>query len=142
MVSGGTLIGQASMKYVSDNLSFDFQQLGGVNEALQFVERLHPNLQAILDIELAAGNYISEASGGWPDSDSVFVGLKYGFLAEHQSKPGVNHRIVNDPHWWKEEYIVETPTHILVCGFLLKGSYEDRVRRQSNYSPAEKPNAN
>jgi hypothetical protein len=120
------------VKYTPDNLSFNYLEFGGAEETLRLAERLHPDLQAILDAELAAGNFITGGTtSGWPDAASVFVALKYQFLVEHPLTPGVKHRTLNDPHWWQAEYVVDNPMHILACGFPVKGSGEEGARKRS-----------
>jgi hypothetical protein len=80
------------------------------------LERLHPDLKAILAAERAAGNEIAETGLGWPDADSVFVRLRHPFRAPRRELPkGVRFAELNDPHWWKAEYTTESPRHILAC---------------------------
>ena len=88
------------------------------DEQLSIVEKLCPPLRSILQSELAAGNEISDTHDGWGREGVVLVGLKQPFL----TKPprllgGVVHHDVDDPHWWKEEYVHESTGHLLVCRF-------------------------
>lgn len=77
---------------------------------------LHPALRAILDAEIAAGNTIREVGGGWPRRGSVFIRLRKPFQVRPEEVPaGVAYVAVNDPHWWREEYSIGEPPHLLVC---------------------------
>jgi len=49
---------------------------------------LHPDLRAILEAELAAGNEVAD---------------------------GVVYTEPNDPHWWKADYTSRSPRHTLAC---------------------------
>jgi hypothetical protein len=76
---------------------------------------LHPGLRAILEAELAAGNEIAEAGGGWPDPDSVFIRLRNPFQPRPaRLPPDVEFLAVDDPHWWMAEYHSRKPRHLLV----------------------------
>src|SRR5574338_415851 len=77
---------------------------------------LHPDLRAILEAELAAGNEVAETGGGWPDPDSVFVRLRDPFRTRPASLPaGLVYTEPNDPHWWQADYSSRSPRHILAC---------------------------
>ena len=78
--------------------------------------KLHPDLRAILDAELAAGNEVLETGGGWPDADNVFVRLRDPFRTKPAVLPdGVVYTEPNDPHWWKADYTSRAPRHTLAC---------------------------
>jgi RimJ/RimL family protein N-acetyltransferase len=80
------------------------------------LEALHPDLRAILDAELAAGNSVLETGAGWPDGDSVFVRLREPFRTKPSPLPdGVTYTEPNDPHWWKADYSSKSPRHVLAC---------------------------
>lgn len=77
---------------------------------------LHPDLKAILEEELAAGNEVLETGRGWPDPDSVFVRLKNLFARRVAPvAPGVTYSEPNDPHWWRADYTTTSPRHTLAC---------------------------
>jgi hypothetical protein len=79
---------------------------------------LCPELRAILDAELAAGNMISEASRGAGKPNAVYVALRRPFLTQQPYLPrGVAYREINDPHWWKAEYEHAATGYLLVCRF-------------------------
>jgi hypothetical protein len=79
---------------------------------------LCPELQMILEAELAAGNTIAEASRGVGKPTAVHVALRRPFLTQQSSvPPGVAYREINDPHWWKAEYEHSATGHLLVCRF-------------------------
>jgi hypothetical protein len=78
--------------------------------------KLHPQLRAILEAELAAGNEVAETGGGWPDADSVFVRLRDPFRTKPLPLPaGIVYTEPNDPHWWKADYTSSAPRHTLAC---------------------------
>lgn len=80
------------------------------------IAALHPDLRAILDAELAAGNEIAESGGGWPDEDSIFIRLRDQFRTTPSPLPdGVTYTEPNDPHWWRADYSSRAPRHILAC---------------------------
>jgi GNAT superfamily N-acetyltransferase len=80
------------------------------------IAALHPDLRAILDAELAAGNEVVESGGGWPDDDSVFIRLRDPFRTTPFPLPdGVVYTEPKDPHWWKADYSSRSPRHILAC---------------------------
>lgn len=76
--------------------------------------KLHPDLMAIVNRELAMGNEILETGQGWPDPDSMFVRLKLPFKTAPNEVPDtVEYLEVNDPHWWKAEFHSLSPRHIV-----------------------------
>lgn len=80
------------------------------------VHRLGPELRALLDAELAAGNTIAEAGPGLHGKDSVLVLLAKPFrTAPASPPPGLQHRVLNDPHWWQAEYVHAATGHCLAC---------------------------
>jgi len=88
-----------------------------VQGEIPFVQRLCPELKPILDAELDAGNQIWSASGGWPESDSIFIVMVEPFKKNHEARPGVTFEETNDPHYWKDAYFSENPKHFVVCQF-------------------------
>jgi hypothetical protein len=79
---------------------------------------LCPELRAISDAELAAGNTISEASRGAGMPNAVYVGLRRPFQCRQLAMPaGVAFREINDPHWWKAEFEHAATGDLLVCRF-------------------------
>lgn len=76
------------------------------------LEKLHPDLLAIVRQELAMGNEIVETGQGWPDPDSMFVRLKLPFRTPPTDVPStVEYLEINDPHWWKAEFHSLSPRH-------------------------------
>lgn len=79
------------------------------------LDRLHPALRGILEVELAAGNRIREVTTGNPDPDSVTVRLEEPFHHRKTMLPdGVRYTEVNDPHWWVGEFATANPRHLLI----------------------------
>ena len=60
-------------------------------------------LQEILELELSLGNEIVETSINYPKEGSVFISLKKPFIKKHFYSE-ISFSIINDPHYWKEEY--------------------------------------
>jgi hypothetical protein len=53
-----------------------------------------------------AGNEIAECVLGWGNPRAVLVLFRYPFRTKPAAVPeGLTYREVNDPHWWKEEYV-------------------------------------
>lgn len=78
------------------------------------LDKLHPELMALVQRELAAGNEIVETGQGWPEPDSVFVRLRHPFTTRAtEVPPTVTYQELNDPHWWKAEYSTQIPRHIV-----------------------------
>lgn len=63
-----------------------------------------PPLQAILEAELARGNTIAEI-GEWPPHCRLLVMLAQHFHLSYPLAEGVEFREIDDPHYWKAEYI-------------------------------------
>ena len=81
-------------------------------------QRLCPELQELLNAELAAGNAIVEYRTGLYAADAVLVLLAKAFRARPRNLPtGVEYREVNDPHWWKAEYFRPATKHCIACRF-------------------------
>lgn len=82
------------------------------------LERLREPLRALLQAELAVGNIVVETAEEWPQPGSIFVMLGKPFLARPAALPrGVVLREINDPHYWKAEYVDENSAHVLACRF-------------------------
>jgi len=92
------------------------------DEALKLREKhlseLNGELRKILELETSAGNEVVETHAGWPNPESIFVMLDKSFLVKHKDlAQGVIFREINDPHYWKAEFVYEPWTHILACRF-------------------------
>ena len=82
----------------------------------EHLARLCPPLAALLQAELDAGNRVVETSTQWPTPLSIW--LARPFLCPPAKLPeGVTYRDVNDPHYWKAEYVHEPTRHMLACRF-------------------------
>jgi hypothetical protein len=77
------------------------------------IAKLCPELRAILEAELAAGNSIAETWDGW----GLGVLLSRPFLVVHPVGGSVCFRPLNDPHYWKAEYACDTLKQIVGCRF-------------------------
>jgi hypothetical protein len=82
--------------------------------------QLCPELQAIVQLELARGNRVSQppALANWPQAGSVFASLELDFKIRKEERPAqVSYQICNDPHYgWYGEYFCEVHKHLLVAG--------------------------
>jgi hypothetical protein len=88
--------------------------MSNVNE--EHLEKFSIVLTGILQEETALGNKVVETSEGWPEPETILVFLALPFSKTYQL-PGVEFRELNDPHWWKSEYIERATHHILACKF-------------------------
>ncbi|WP_369940511.1 hypothetical protein [Xanthomonas medicagonis] len=81
---------------------------------------LCPELQALLERELGAGNRMHEPPRltDWPHPGSVFVALKYDLRSGVAGLPAaVSHAVCRDAHYgWHDECYCETHRHLLVAG--------------------------
>jgi hypothetical protein len=80
------------------------------------LKRLSSKLSQILADEITAGNRVVETSEGWPETKSINVFLERPFINSYDLE-GVEFREINDPHWWKSEYIDHITRHILASKF-------------------------
>jgi hypothetical protein len=75
---------------------------------------LCPELKAILDAELAAGNRVVE---DWEGYGSVVM-LARPFILKHQADDAlVEFREINDPHYWLAEWRCRRTGQLLACRF-------------------------
>ena len=82
------------------------------------IEELCEELRPLLDAELAAGNPIVETWKGWPHNDSLFIMFGGPFRVQYAIlPPGVQFRAVDDPHYWKSEFVCERLHHAIACRF-------------------------
>lgn len=70
----------------------------------------------ILNQEIELGNEIIETSKGWPDDKTIIVFLKKPFKRKY-SFEDVEYRDINDPHYWRAEYVDIITNHVLACRF-------------------------
>lgn len=75
-----------------------------------------PELRAVLEAELDAGNTIAEVREGGPVSETVIVILARPFLTPlRPATANLRFRQVNLPGWWSAEYTAAIPPHTLAC---------------------------
>jgi hypothetical protein len=88
--------------------------------AKKYPSALCPELHAIVQLELARGNQLSQAPelANWPEAGSVFASLKQDFKMRKNEVPEtVRYLICNDPHYgWYGEYFCTVHKHLLVSG--------------------------
>jgi len=75
-----------------------------------------PELRALLETELEAGNEIAEVREGAPVSESVIVILARPFFTPlRPATANLRFRQVNLPGCWSAEYTAAIPPHTLAC---------------------------
>lgn len=79
---------------------------------------LCPDLQPLLDAELAAGNRVGSTGPTPGDPTGTLVLLARPFQSDTRTLPPTVTRIaVNDPHWWQEELRCTVHLHALASPF-------------------------
>ena len=75
-----------------------------------------PELRAVLEAEIEAGNSVAEVREGGPVSETVIVILARPFLTPlRPATVNLRFRQVNLPGWWSAEYTAAIPPHTLAC---------------------------
>jgi hypothetical protein len=82
----------------------------------EHIDDFSATLTEILNQEVVLGNQIVETSKGWPDEKTIIIFLKRPFLEKYKFE-NVEFRNVDDPHYWKAEYVDHLTNHILACKF-------------------------
>lgn len=82
----------------------------------QIPRRLAAPLRVILEAELARGNVIDEVAD-WPPQCELLVILRRPFAIPYPAGPGVAFTAVEDRHYWKSEYSIDSGRQTLACGF-------------------------
>jgi hypothetical protein len=81
---------------------------------------LCPELDAILQAELRAGNQLGEGPlrTDWPQPGSIYAALRDSLKTRKPGTSGpVRHSICNDPHYgWNDECYCELHRDLLVAG--------------------------
>lgn len=75
-----------------------------------------PRIKKILDCEIENGNSISEISTSWPEEVSVFIIMDKPFSQVYNIE-GLEYTNLNDPHYWKEDYLDKEYMQIIACKF-------------------------
>lgn len=73
-------------------------------------------LSGVLQEELAKGNRVVETASGWPKPQTIMVFLEKPFIGDYRHLP-LTYTDVNDPHYWRADYLDERSWHILACKF-------------------------
>jgi len=83
------------------------------------IAMLCQELRPLLDAELTAGNRVAETwRGDFPYPHCLFVMLERPFLVKAEPLPGgVEFVAVDDPHYWKSEYLCPRTNHALACRY-------------------------
>lgn len=78
------------------------------------IAALGPELKAVLDAELNAGNYIVET---W-ENFGFYVLLGKPFQCRHHvDERSLEYRAVDDPHYWKAEIRSRLTDQVVACRF-------------------------
>lgn len=97
------------------NSSYEAQQQE-IEKALEVLNQLRPELQAVLDAELKAGNKVADVGRDYPDKGSTCVTLTKRFKNKYKTT-GLLYSLTHDPHYWYADYsTMGTPKHLLICG--------------------------
>ena len=83
------------------------------------INKFTGKLKEILQLELMSGNKIAETyEGDWPYPNSIMIFLEKPFITPIQRDlKDINFRNVNDPHYWKAEYVDLKNKMWLCCKF-------------------------
>ena len=83
------------------------------------VDKLTGKLYEILQLELKAGNEIVETyEGDWPYPNSIMIFLGKPFKTSIQRElTDIKFNNINDPHYWKAEYVDLNNKMWLCCKF-------------------------
>ena len=82
----------------------------------EHIDNFSLTLTKILNHEIELGNEIVETSKGWPSKKTIIIILKKPFIGEYQLENTV-FRNIDDPHYWKAEYVDNSTNHVLACKF-------------------------
>lgn len=75
------------------------------------------HLNALLATELAAGNRVRRDDGGWGAIRRLVL-LDKPFTTLLAPLPAaLEHRAINDPHYWQAEVVDHRTSEMLACGF-------------------------
>ncbi len=80
-----------------------------------FLPGVCPEIRALLEAELAAGNAIAYVDRSMANPKAHLVMLTEPFRVAHVSDLRVRRVEVNDPHWWAIEFTCRLHAHQLVC---------------------------
>ena len=107
------------MKASSYNIKIGLNGRDIVGIDSSVIDRFKGKLNDILELEIKAGNTITETyEGDWPFQNSIMIFLRRPFLTPIQRDlEDIQFRIVNDPHYWKAEYVDVKNNMHLCCGF-------------------------
>lgn len=78
--------------------------------------KISQSIEAILKAEITHGNKIIESSKGWPEKESTLILLEQPFRKKY-SIDKLQFKVLNDPHYWKEEYYDSNNKQTLACRF-------------------------
>jgi len=109
------VIPEKNMKYDVKHVSKWAGEIEDRQYIVECMNHLRPELQEILDLELEAGNRVSQASRDWPDTGSIIITLLLPFHDNYKVTDQVRYHEPNDPHYWEADYSCGKPVHVLAC---------------------------
>jgi hypothetical protein len=83
---------------------------------MQELPDFSPELMAVLNEEISAGNQVVEVSA-WPPLCRLFVMLEKPFHRRYEADATIVHTVLNDPHYWLEDYSTVDKSECLACRF-------------------------
>ncbi|WP_084548623.1 hypothetical protein [Brachyspira alvinipulli] len=108
-------------RYILFNERTVEKQIDKLNEIIENnnLYKLSDELGKILYRELKAGNMIREISvGGFADENHLFIFLNASFISKAiKNSENIEYIEVNDPHYWKAEYIDLKNKQTIACPF-------------------------
>ena len=81
------------------------------------IDNFSEKLSGILNAEIKHGNEIHATSMGCLFEGAIMIQMKRQFRRLYHCLPGIEFRVLNDPHYWKEEYFDTATKHLLICPF-------------------------
>jgi hypothetical protein len=79
-------------------------------------QRFSPAIQRLIDLELAAGNAVECVGPPWGDLHFLVM-LRGEFRTSAADHPSLRYSEVNDPHYWKAQFVDEAARQAVACRF-------------------------
>lgn len=82
------------------------------------IDSFSERLKSILNNEIKLGNEINETAKDWPYKNGITVFLRHPFSQRYHCLLGIEYKEINDPHYWKSQYLDTTTNDMLTCGMV------------------------
>ena len=89
---------------------------GDIIKMIGLFEKINPLLKELVFRELEEGNIIYDVTMDYPEPGSVHISMQSEFMLRHELKE-VTYNELQDHHYWKGEYSVGKPAHLVTCPF-------------------------